>query len=174
MLVEPKLTARPFDVVKFRIGVPMRVLCVSSLIGINTHFLDSTRICGGDRCPACLSGIAAKYQGYIVVLYESQRRLIRLTQQSAFFGADQGMFTPGRIIEIEKERERRPVRLVDVGDCKTFDRSAIVARVELLSVLARLHGLPGIDPSCSIEEGQKLVAHAACTQVRLALQGKVA
>lgn len=171
MLVEPKVARRPFDVLKFRVGVPMRVLCVSPLVGLNTHFLGATKICGGDACPACLTGIPAKYAGYVVVMYDHQRRLMRLTQQSAFLGDEQGMFVAGRILEVEKQRERRPVRLVDCGDVKTFDRHAIVSRVELLSVIARLHGLPGLEPGWSIAMGMDAVSRSAVTCVRLALAG---
>lgn len=174
MLVDPSSVVRPFEVLKFRVGVPMRVLVCSPCLGVNTHFLGSTRICAGENCPACLAGIPSKYQGYIVILYDCQRRLMRLTAASAKVGSDQGMFTPGRIIEVEKERERRPVRLLDVGDLATFAREQIVSRIELLSVLARLHGLPPVPDGAGMDDALDLVACAARTNLRLAMKGQLA
>lgn len=171
MLVSPKLEARPFEVMKFRVGVPRRVLVLSPLLGLNTHYLGASKLCAGSACPACLAGISGKFAGYLCVLFEAQRRLIRLTQNAAHQGELGDQFRPGRVLEVVKERERRPLITTPIGDSKTFDRSAIISRVELLSVVARLHGLPRVPDGLGFDRAIEGVAAAALTACRLAMRG---
>lgn len=174
MLVEPKLEARPYEVLKWSPGFPRRVLVLSPLCGVNTHFLGSSKICGGDSCPACRAGIPAKYAGYVAVLFESTVRLLRLTSASAFLGQEQGQYVPGRILDVVKHKERKPLQIVQVGDSLHVDVSSVISRVELLSSVAALHGLPRFDASWPIERCLKLIVKNACTSVRLAMEGRVA
>lgn len=171
MLVDPKLEARPFEVLKWTPSWPRRVLVLSPLCGVKTHFLGSSKICGGDSCPACRSGIPGKYAGYVAVLFEATVRLLRLTSASAYLGEQQGQYIPGRILEIVKLKERTPLQIVDVGDSKTFDRSAVISRVELLSTVAALHGLPRMEPTWPFDQCVTLIEKNACTSVRLAMKG---
>lgn len=171
MLVKPKLEVRPYEVLKWSPGWPRKVLVLSPLIGVNTHFLGSSKICGGDSCPACRSGIPAKYAGYVAVLFEATVRLLRLTSASAILGEDQGQYVPGRILEVIKPKERKALQIVQVGDAKQFDVSAVISRVELLSVVCALHGLPRLEPTWPIEQCEKLVGKNACQAVRLAMKG---
>lgn len=171
MLVKPKLEARPFEVLKWTPGFPRRVLVLSPLCGVNTHFLDSSKICGGDACPACRAGISGKYSGYVAVLFESTVRLLRLTSGSAYLGEEQGHYVPGRVLEVVKLKERTPLQIVYTGDSKQFDVSAVISRVELLSTVAALHGLARLDISRPFDECVVGMMKSACTSVRLAMQG---
>lgn len=173
MLVDPKVEVRPYEVLKFSIGFPKRLLVLSVLCGIDVHFLGSSRICGGVACAACKSGLASKFAGYVAVLSEGTRRLLRLTSDSARYGLDLGVWQPGEVIDVEKFKERRPLRIVGVAERESFDRSARVSSVELLSVVARLHGLPGLDPGWRVGDCKKLVEKNAASMIVLALKGKL-
>ena len=174
MLVKPKLEARPYEVLKWTPGYPRAVLVLSPLVGLNTHFLGSSKICGGEACPACRAGIPGKYAGYVAVLFEATVRLLRLTAGSAVLGEDQAHYTPGRILEIVKQKERQPLQIVTLGDAKQFDVSAVISRVELLSSVAALHGLPRVGPDWPFGDAVKAVADNACTAARLAMRGQAA
>lgn len=171
MLADPKNEARPFDVLKFSAGHPVQTMVLSPLLGVKTHFLRQSRLCAGETCPACLSGVPSKYAGYVVTLYRQQRRLLRLTQAAAFVGDTGGMFVPGRVIEVFKQRERRPLSIVVVGDSQTFDQRSIVSRVELLNIVARLHGLPAASEGNPFDRALEEVIENAAKNVRLALRG---
>lgn len=171
MLVDPKVEVQTYEVIKFLIGFPERLLCLSVLCGIDTHFLGSSKICGGSACPACKSGIASKFVGYVAVLFKARRRLLRLTAASARYGLESGVWQPGQVIEVEKFQERRPLRVVGVNSRAVYERAATVSSVELLSVVARLHGLPGLDLAWTIDDCKKIVEKNAVTSVGLALKG---
>lgn len=174
MLVKPKLEARPFQVLKWTPGFPRRVLVLSPLCGVNTHFLGSSKICGGDACGACRAGIPAKYAGYVAVLFESTVRLLRLTSGSAFLGEELGHYVPGRILDVIKQRERRPLQIVCAGDAKQFDVASVISRVELLSTVGALHGLPRLDIRRRFDDQVVGLLKSACTAVRLAMEGTTA
>lgn len=169
MLAEPKLESRPFEVMKFPVLVERRVLVLSPLVGINTHYFDRSVICGGRSCPACKRGIAFKYAGYVVVWHEGVNRLMRLTATAAVIGGEGGLFVPGRVIRVVKPKERRPLTLMGDGDARQFDVSTIISRIELLSVVARLHGLPGLPDGIPEKAALELVERNAATAVALAL-----
>ena len=171
MLVDPKNEARPFDVLKLSAGRPIQVMVLSPLLGIQTHFLRQSRLCAGETCPACLSGIPSKYAGYVVVLYRSTRRLLRLTQVAACGGEMSSAFVPGRILEAYKKLERRPITLQTMGDSKTFDQSAIVSRLELLNVVARLHGLAAAADHAGFDQALVEIAKNASKCCTLAIRG---
>lgn len=171
MLVDPKLEARPFEVLKWYAGQMRRVLVLSPLVGINSHFLGSSKICAGEGCPACRSGVPAKYSGYVCVLFSSTVRLLRLTSAAAYYGNDQAHFVPGRVLEVIKQKERQPLSIVSPCDAKDFDRAAVIGRVELLSTLAALHGLPRMEPTWSFEQCVELMSKNARQSCRLALKG---
>lgn len=172
MLAEPKLEERPFEVMKFAICVEKRVLVLSACCGINTHYLSRSLICGGLECPACKCGLARKYVGYVAVLWHGQRRLLRLTQWSARVGNDDGLFVPGRIVRVVKPKERRPLVLNGDGDSMSFQGAAVITRLQLLSVVARLHGLPGLPDGISEADAKQLVQRNGVTSIRLALARK--
>lgn len=169
MLAEAKMESRPFEVLKFAVGFERRVLVLSPLIGINTHYLERSLICAGRSCPACKRGIAFKYAGYVVVWVEGVNRLLRLTATAAVIGGDAGLFVPGRVVRVVKTKERRPLTLMGDGDARQFDEGSIVSRLELLSVVARLHGLPGLPDGIQEQEAKQLVERNALTSVELAL-----
>lgn len=171
MLAEPRLEDRPYEVLKVGVGGRLRVLVLSMLCGVNVHFLGSSRICGGNRCEACKAGLASKYAGYVACSLSGRRRLLRLTSTSAQLGLKAGLFQPGMVLQVEKLKERKPLLLVGVGDESKFDRSARVSAIALLSIVARLHGLPGLDLSWSVTEALDLVKKNACSSVRLAMEG---
>lgn len=171
MLVDPTCEVKMWEVLKFSVGFPRRVLVLSILCGINAHFLGSSRICGGDACPACKSGIASKFVGYVAVQYERKQRLLRLTGTSATVGMNLGLWQAGHVIEVEKFKERRPLRIVGSGELAGFSRSAAVGAVELLSVVARLHGLPGLDVGLTLNDAKELLEKSAVVSVGLALRG---
>lgn len=169
MLVDPTCEARPFEVMKLTVGRMKRVLVLSPMVGLKVHFIQSSRICAGSICPACAVGLAGKFQGYVCVLHESTRWLLRLTSNSARLATDAGLLVAGTVLQVSKPREKRPLRIECETTLKTFDRDAILSRVELLSVVARLHGLPGLPPSMSFDEGVENVADHAVACMRLAL-----
>ena len=169
MLVDPTCEARPFEVMKITVGRTKQVLVLSPLLGLKIHFIQSSRICAGNICPACAVGLAGKFQGYLCVLYEGNRWLLRLTSKTGMVGTDAGLFVPGTVLQVSKPREKRPLVIECETTLKTFDREAILSRVELLSVVARLHGLPGIVPGMSFEEGVESVSSCAVECMRLAL-----
>lgn len=171
MLAEPRLQDHPFEVLKVGVGGRLRVLVLSTLCGVNVHFLGSSRICGGDRCVACKAGLASKYAGYCAVSLMGRRRLLRLTSTSAQLGLNAGLFQPGMVLEVEKLKERKPISLVGVGDERSFDRDSAVSAIALLSIVARLHGLPGLDLGWTVSDGQDLVKKNACSAVKLAMEG---
>lgn len=170
MLVDPTCEARPFEVMKLSVGFTKRVLVLSPLVGLKVHFIVSSRICAGSICPACAVGLAGKFQGYVCVLFESSRWLLRLTSNSARRAADAGLFVAGTVLQVSKPREKRPLAIECETTLKEFDRDSILSRVELLSVVARLHGLPGLPPGMSFEEGVSNVADHAVACMRLALK----
>ena len=169
MLVDPMCEVRPFEVMKLTSGVTKRVLVLSPMVGLKVHFIQSSRICAGSSCPACAVGLAGKFQGYLCVLWESSRWLLRLTSNSARRGADAGLFVAGTVLQVSKPREKRPLVLECETTLKAFDREAILSRVELLSVVARLHGLPGCVPGMSFDEAAETVQSCAVECMRLAL-----
>lgn len=169
MLAEPKLESRPFEVMKFPVLVERRVLVLSPLVGINTHYFERSLICGGRSCPACKRGIAFKYAGYVVVFYEGVNRLMRLTATAASLGSDAALFVPGRVLLVTKVKERRPLMLLGDGDARLFDASTAISRLQLLSVVARLHGLPGLPDGIDEINATRLVERNAATSVDLAL-----
>lgn len=169
MLVDPTCEARPFEVMKLNAGRIRRVLVLSPLVGLKVHFIRSSRICAGNTCPACSVGLSGKFQGYLCVAWEGSRWLLRLTGTSARKGADSGVFVPGTVLNVSKPREKRPLLLEAEKILKTFDRDAILSRVELLSVVARLHGLPGLPVGMTFDEGVENVAQNATACMRLAL-----
>lgn len=169
MLAEPKLECRPFEVLKFPVLVERRVLVLSPLVGINTHYFERSLICAGSSCPACKRGIAFKYAGYVVVFYEGVNRLLRLTSTAAVIGGDAALFVPGRVIRVVKTKERRPLTLMGDGDARRFDLSSAISRLELLSVVARLHGLPGLPDGIGEQDAERLVCRNAESLIGLAL-----
>lgn len=169
MLAEPRLMDRPFEVLKFPVMVERRVLVLSPLIGIYTHYLERSLVCGGASCPACQRGIGHKYQGYVAVFYDGGPRLLRLTTNAAAVGDDAGIFTPGRVVKVVKTAARRPLTLMSDGDGRDFDRYTVVSRLALLSVVCRLHGLPLLPEGIEEAEARELVERNASTAVGLAL-----
>lgn len=169
MLVDPMCEARPFEVLKFSIGRTKRLLVLSPLVGLKVHFISSSRICAGASCPACAVGLAGKFQGYLAVMYQGGRWLLRLTAPPARKGTDAGLFVAGTVLQVSKAQERRPLAVECETTLKTFDRDAIMSRVELLSVVARLHGLPGLPQGMTFEEGVENVGESAVACMRLAL-----
>lgn len=169
MLAEPKLESRPFDVLTFQVGFARRVLVLSPLVGVNTHYFKRSLICGGRSCPACKRGIAYKYAGYVAVFFEGVNRLMRLTATAAVIGLEAALFVPGRVLLAEKPMERRPLTLIGDGDARDFNGSLAISRVDLLCVVARLHGLPGLPDGISEYEAARLVERNAAMNVDLAL-----
>lgn len=174
MLAEPKLEDRPFQVLTWTAPQSRRLLILSPCVGISTHYMERTLICGGVECPACKRGIAAKYAGYVVVFCNGRNRLLRLTQGPAAVGADNGLFQPGRVLIVQKLRERHPLFLTPDGDASGVDRFAFHTRLQLLSIVARLHGLPVVPDGMTEEQAKEAVEANACTSLRLAMSGKVA
>lgn len=171
MLAEPKLEDRPFQVLSWTAGVPRRLLILSPCVGINTHYMGRTLICGGELCPACKSGIAGKYSGYVVVFWDGRNRLLRLTQAAAYVGREAGYFTPGRVLIVEKPKERQALTMMPDGDAADVNRFAFHSRMQLLSIVARLHGLPAVPQDITEEEATDLVHRNAAELIRLALKG---
>lgn len=172
MLVDPQVDVRPFEVLSFSPGRAKRVLVLSPMIGFKVHFIHSSRICAGASCPACAVGMAGKFQGYVVVMFDSQRRLLRLTAGPAKIGSEAGIFVAGTILEVSKCAARRPLVCLVEGTSKKFDASNVVSRVELLSVVARLHGLVPVPAECSFEAGIEVIKTNAQQVCRLALDQK--
>lgn len=171
MLAEPKLEDRPFQVLSWSVGVPRRLLILSPCVGVNTHYMARSLICGGPRCPACKSGIAGKYSGYVVVFWEGRNRLLRLTQGSAFLGCEAGYFVPGRVLIVEKPKERQQLLLRPEGDGKDVNRFSFVSRIQLLSIVCRLHGLPAVPQEITDDEAIDLVHKNGSELIRLAMKG---
>lgn len=170
MLAEPSLVDRPYEVLKVVVGGRARVLVLSTLCGVNTHFFARSLICGGGVCEACKSGIASKYAGYVAVSWQGRRRLLRLTSTSAQLGLDDGAFQPGLVIEVEKAKDRQPLNVIVVEFEKSFDSGAVVAPISLLSIVARLHGLPAVGDEMSVSAGRAAVEEAARFHLRVAMQ----
>lgn len=171
MLCDPEVDVRPFQVLAFSPGRSKRLLVLSPMIGFKVHFIQSSRICAGASCPACAIGMAGKFQGYVVVMYDRQRRLLRLTAGPAKLGSEAGMFVAGTILEVSKCAEKRPLVCLVEGTSKKFDPSNVVSQVELLSVVARLHGLTGVPVGCGFDAGIECVKTNAQQVCRLALDG---
>lgn len=169
MLVDPEVDVRPFDVLVLSPGFPKVVLVLSPMIGFKIHFIDSSRICSGLSCPACAIGMAGKFQGYVVVMFERQRRLLRLTAKPGKIGSESGLFVPGTILEVVKPRAKRPLELSEKGMSQKFDPANIVSRVELLSVVARLHGLLAAGAELGFEAAVEVIKTNAMQVCRLAL-----
>lgn len=169
MLAEPRKMDRPFEVLKFPVLVERRLLVLSPLVGIYTHYFSRSVICAGTICPACARGIGHKYQGYVAVFYDGGTRLLRLTSNSAAVGGDEGFFTPGRVLKVVKTAARRPLTLMSDGDVSDFDRYTVVSRLALISVVCRLHSLPPLPDGISEDEARDLVYRNAATSVGLAL-----
>lgn len=169
MLAEPRKMDRPYEVLKFPIRVERRLLVLSPLVGIYTHYFSRSVICAGNICPACSRGIGHKYAGYVAVFYDGGTKLLRLTANSAAAGCDEGMFTPGRVVKVVKAAARRPLTLMGDGDVRDFDRYTVVSRLALASVVCRLHGLPALPDGISEDEARELVYRNAATAVGLAL-----
>lgn len=170
MLVDPTCDVRMWDVLKFTIGYPRRLLVCSVLCGINVHFLGSSRICAGDDCPACKSGVASKFSGYVAVLAAGKRQLLRLTGMSATMGMNKGLWQAGMIIDVDKNKERHPLRVIGLGQSSDFSSSSRVGPVELLGVVARLHGLPGFDETWALEDALRALEKNAKTAILIALR----
>lgn len=171
MLAEPKLEDRPFQVLSWSPGVPRRLLILSPCVGINTHYMSRTLICGGVQCPACKSGIAGKYSGYVVVFWDGRNRLLRLTQGAAFVGLEAGYFVPGRVLMVEKPKERQSLKMMPDGDCVDVNCFSFHSRLQLLSIVARLHGLPQVPQEMTEVEAGDLVHRNASELIRLAMKG---
>ena len=171
MLVEPSLEVRPYEVLKWTPRERRSLLVLSAFVGLQVHFLGSSKICAGTLCPACRSGVPAKFAGYVAVLSESMVRLLRLTHYSAYYGVENGLFVPGLVIEAVKPREKRPLTLLSLGKAPSFQVSSVISRVELLSVIAALHGLPRLPDGVSFESGQEIVARNAAREAGLAMKG---
>lgn len=173
MLAEPKLEDRPFQVLSWSPPQSRRLLILSPCVGISTHYMARTLICGGVACPACKCGIAGKYAGYVVVFCNGRNRLLRLTQGPSLVGAEGGLFQPGRVLIVQKLRERHPLTLAADGDGKDVCRFSFHTRLQLLSIVARLHGLPAVAHEMEEPEAIDLVHLNACTSIRLAMAGKL-
>lgn len=169
MLCDAEVDVRPFEVLAFSPGYPKRILVLSPMIGFKIHFIHSSRICAGPSCPACAIGMAGKFQGYVVVMFEQQRRLLRLTAKPAKAGAEAGIFVAGTILTIVKPRVKRPLECVCDGTSKKFDPSNVVSRVELLSVVARLHGLVAAGSELGFDAAVEVIKTNAMQVCRLAL-----
>lgn len=169
MLCDPEVDVRPFQVLSFSPGFPKRVLVLSPMIGFKIHFIHSSRICAGPSCPACARGMAGKFQGYVVVMFDRERRLLRLTAAPAKSGVELGLWTAGTIVNIVKTRSRTPLICTVEATSTKFDAANCVGRVELLSVVARLHGLVGVPDGCGFEAGIEAVKTNAMQVCRLAL-----
>lgn len=172
MLAEPKLEDRPFQVLTWTAPQSRRLLVLSPCVGISTHYMKRTLICGGVECPACKCGIAGKYAGYVVVFSSGRNRLLRLTQGPSLVGAEGGLFSPGRVLIVQKLRERHGLTLTPDGDVVGADRWSFHTRLQLLSIVARLHGLPVVPEEMTEEEAIEVVHSNACTSLRLAMSGK--
>ena len=170
MLADPKIEERPFEVLKISAGRSELVMVLSTLCGVKVHFLGRSRICAGEGCPACLVGLPAKYTGYVAVLLRATERLLRVTSGAARFGDENGLWVPGRIVLVEKTRDRRPLGLEGRGDAKSFEARSSLSRVRMLSVVARLHGLPELEYGWSENQAKDVVRHSAQTCLRLALR----
>lgn len=170
MLCDPEVDVRPFEVLSFSPGRSKRLLVLSPMIGFKVHFIHSSRICAGPSCPACAVGMVGKFQGYVVVMYDRQRRLLRLTAGPAKLGSEAGIFVAGTILEVSKCAARRPLVCLVEGLSKKFDPSNVVSQVELLSVVARLHGLQPAAADCGFEAAIECIKTHAQQVCRLAME----
>jgi len=173
MLCDPTTVARPYEVLPFSVGFAKRVLVLSRLEGIATHFIRASRICPGDGCPACLRGLPAKYQGYVAVSFERSIRLLRLTQAAAAAGEMDGCWIPGSVVKVRKDRERRPFVVEFEKEHVQFNRSQVISRVELLNVIARLHGLPLPEEFDNFSDLCRQISDHARSQLDLVLAGSI-
>ncbi len=171
MLAEPKLEDRPYQVLSWSPGHPRRLLILSPCVGINTHYMRRTLICGGDDCPACKSGIAGKYTGYVVVFWQGRNRLLRLTQGPSLVGAEGGLFAPGRVLIVVKPKERHALTLTPAGDGADVNRFCFHTRLQVLSIVSRLHGNPAVPQELDEDEAIALVRRNSVAAMRLAMLG---
>lgn len=169
MLAEPKLEDRPYQVLTWSPPQTRRLLILSPCVGINTHYMRRTLICGGDACPACKCGIAGKYVGYVVVFWHGFYRLLRLTQGPSLVGAEGGLFQPGRVLFVEKAKERQALSLLAGRDAADVDRFSFHTRLQVLSIVARLHGLPVVPQELDEDQAIAVVRRNTCAAIGLAL-----
>lgn len=153
-----------FDLLEVKEGEKLLVCCLSEgLEGVYTHYVSKTVLCIGQGCPLCSFGRTPRYLGFLVVMYKSRRRLLRLTASSAFKLLSDAP-VPGHVYEVTRRFKRSPV-ILTYQSTVNVNPTAIVNKVEMLNVLGHLFGLGGVDFSLSydgaidfLKERAKLVA----------------
>lgn len=160
-LPSPELESRTVvPIYQFQKGRPVHVLALSPLEGFYTHFESRTRVCPGVMCcRLCDLGRSRRYLGFFAGWIEQRRYLVRLTSEAALRLAAHPP-APGAVYRIESKGSRKPLQVSAVGQAGVPEGKSM-SQIELLSVLASIHGLGIVPTSCTYEDGLRRAHDAA-------------
>ena len=140
-----------FDLLEVKEGEKLLLCCLSeTLEGVYTHYVSKTVLCTGAGCSLCEFGRTPRYLGFLVVMYKSRRRLLRLTASSAFRLLASPP-VPGHVFEATRRFRRSPL-ILTFQSTVTVNPNAVVNKIEMLNVLSHLFGLGGLDFSLSYDD----------------------
>lgn len=161
-------------IVRLQPGDTKRLLVVGhELVAVQTHWTSRTRLCPGpEQCPACYSGVQARWIGYVPVRTPNhQDALLELTvaggESWRGWCSDGDLYN--QVITVRRSGKHGATVLVSIEQ-HSAPPTRDVGRSDVLDQLCRLLALPR-RRSCLDEELWKAaVESAAIVQLRLDLQ----